>query len=202
VCYSNHTDASLLALWRGGDPVAGGALVRRHHPRIRRVFCISASNPDWVEDMVQQTFLIFCERRDHIEDPEKIRSYLLGIAHNLLRGYFRDKKKCGGNGHVDFDDMTVMEIHGTGFTTLFSNRQERLLLMRAMRRISVPDQLILQYKYWDDLTNREIAEIIEVPIGTLAGRIAAAKRRLGAELQRLRNLGHLLQSGSSQRAAS
>lgn len=204
--YSNLSDAELLEQWRGGATAAGGALVRRYHPRIRRVFCINSSSSDWIADMVQRTFLAFCERRDHIEDPQKVKSYLLGIANNLLREHFKTKHRRRGEHPVDIDEVTLADVDGPGFTTWFSNRQERALLEKALRRVPIQDQLILQHKYWDELTNREIAEITKIPVGTLAGRLAAAKQRLAAQVRRLDKLGHAMRAAAGsdepERAAS
>lgn len=192
------SDAELLMRWRAGQTAAGSLLVQRHNPRLRRLFSIAGPSADWVADMVQQTFLIFCERHHEIREPEKVRAYLLGIANNLLRTYFKAKRRRDG-GEVDIDDTRLVDVEAPGISTLFGKQQERVVLMKAMRCISIQEQLILQYKFWDELTNREIAEVMDVPVGTIAGRLATAKQRLARALRQHETVTSVAAAVSNQR---
>ena len=181
---SNLSDAELLLRWRAGDGDASEVLVVRHYPRIRRVFATSGSNHDWVAEKVQQTFLIFLESRDRIQNPERVKSYLLGIANNLLRGHFKQKYRVNGHAVDESpDDMVDSEI--PGFATMFSSEQERHRLNLALSRLAPHVQLILQYQYWDELSYQEIAELLQIAQGTVASRLGTARKLLARELKRI-----------------
>ena len=59
---------------------------------------------------------------------------------------------------------------------------EEKLLLAALRAIPVELQLVLELHYWEEMTMAEIAEVIEVPVGTAKSRMRRAKEKLEAAM--------------------
>jgi RNA polymerase sigma-70 factor (ECF subfamily) len=58
-------------------------------------------------------------------------------------------------------------------------------LLHALRRLPMDHQITLELYYWENLSGSELAEVLEVPEGTVRGRIRRAKTLLEASLAEL-----------------
>lgn len=173
-------DEALLIAWAGGDRLAGGALLDRYFAVVARFFANKV--PDDIEDLVQQTFLACAEGRDRIRSGAKFRSYVFGVAHNVLRVHLRKRTR----GAVDaLDDVVLADITPSPSTIIADRREQRLLLL-ALRRLSLAQQVALELYFWEQLPASDIAEILEIPEGTVRTRIRDGRLRLAAEVDALR----------------
>lgn len=155
-------DGELLQAWRNGDATAGRALVDRHFGAVYRFFANKVTSE--IDDLVQQTFLACVEGRDRIRGD--VRSYLFGVARNLLYRRFRERER-------DLAEATASDLAADGPTPAeaVAERQEQRLLLRALRRIPIDLQILLELRYWEALTDRELAEAFDLPMGTIKSRL-------------------------------
>ena len=70
-------------------------------------------------------------------------------------------------------------------STLIAQRKEQLLVLQALRRIPLDHQVVLELYYWEAMTAKDLAEVLEVPEGTVRGRIRRAKQLLEEQLAKL-----------------
>lgn len=170
-------DVALLEAWRAGDDRAGRDLVARHFAAVYRFFANKLGGD--VDDLVQQTFLACVEGRDRVGGG--FRAYVFGIARNRLYRHFRDR------GYREPAEQSIAAL-ADGMTSVgeaLARRQEQKLLLRALRRIPIELQIALELAYWEELTDREVAEILEIPVGTLKSRLRKARALLDAEMTEL-----------------
>lgn len=175
----DQSDAQLLVTWRAGDKLAGEHLCRRHAPAIVRFFRNKVSSP--VEDLVQQTFLALLEGHERLADPDKLRAYLFGIAHNVLRGHLRELSR---GRQIDEGVSSLAELD-PGPTTALARKREQQLLLLALRRLPIQHQIALELYYWENLDTAEIAEILGVSASAMRSRMVRARSLLEAELAKL-----------------
>ena len=164
------TDEELLVSWAEGDKRSGDALVRKLFPAIRRFFASKVGTE--VEELVQQTFARLLEARTRFAGRSSVRAYVYGIARNVLFEHYRKRM-----GKADVEEQSVQDM-AAGASTLRWRRKEDELLLESLRSLPLHMQIVLELYYWDDFSIREIAEILEVPEGTVASRIRRAKLRL------------------------
>lgn len=88
-----NDDVELLDAWKGGDRRAGAALFERHYPAVLRLFHNKAGEQG--KDLIQRTFLRCLEARDRILPGSSFRSFLFGIARNVLLEHFRGVRRDG-----------------------------------------------------------------------------------------------------------
>lgn len=172
-------DGELLQRWRAGDKLAGEQLCRRHAPAIVRFFRNKVSTP--VEDLVQQTLLALLEGQERLADPNKLRAYLFGIAHNVLRNHVR---KLSRERQIDEGVSSLAELD-PGPTTALARKREQQLLLTALRRLPIQHQIALELYYWENLNTGEIAEILELSESAMRSRMVRARSLLEAELVKL-----------------
>lgn len=133
------------------------------------------------KDLIQRTFLRCLEARDRILPGSSFRSFLFGIARNVLLEHFRSVRRDGQR--IDEMLTTVQDIapHPTPSSFLAHKREARLLLA-ALRRIPIELQIGLELFYWEHMSAGEIAAICGIPEGTVRTRLRRARQLLEQEI--------------------
>jgi RNA polymerase sigma factor (sigma-70 family) len=182
-------DFDLLDAWRAGDARAGNELFQRHFDAVLRFFANKV--PDEVDELVQRTFLAVVEGKDRVRGEGGIRPYIFGVARNVLRRWFREKKTRGQR----FDALEH-SVHDSvqSPTSLMAEREEQRLLLEALRRIPLDMQIALELYYWEDLPAPALAAVLEIPEGTVRSRLRRGKELLEAALAQLAASPNLLES--------
>lgn len=189
----------LLAGWRQRQPEAGKQLYLRHAPAITRFLERRLADKGAAPDLVQRTFVKLQETTAEVK--YSVLGFIYGVAFNELRRWFRDQAK--ERRHESLlplapDDSPVMleDRDSDDPETALAGRQERRLVGKALRRLDLDDQVILEFTYWEDMPRPMLAEVLDLPEGTVAGRIAAARRRLAAKIAELAGSLELFESTS------
>ena len=160
-------------------PKAFGELFDRHWDSVYR-YCRSRAG-DAGEDLAAETFKLAFDRRATYElDRADAKPWLLGLATNLirnhLRGCDRGRRAVGRLGADRCEDLADAAM----------GRAEAALLgptlAQALDGIPGCDRDALLLMAWNDLGYQEVAEALEIPIGTVRSRISRARLRLRARL--------------------
>ncbi len=165
------TDHELLAGWRSGDAKAGEALVTRHWESIARFFRTKIGDDG--ADLISQTFLACVESKDRIEG-DNIKAYLFGVARRRLADHFR--KRARGP-EIDFALSSLADL-GTGPATALDRQHRHEMLREGLARIPLDDQIALELAYFESLSTRELAGVLEIPENTVRSRLSRARAKL------------------------
>lgn len=171
----SRSDEQLYAAWVAGDRRAGGALIDRHLPSIHRFFAGKLSNPAAVDDLVAKTFEVCAAKLGEFRGQGSVRAYVFGIAHNHLRNHLRALRR--ERERFDPLETSVADIDPTPSCLLVAHEGERLLL-RALRSIPLELQVAIELSYFEGLSRAEIAAVLDIPAGTVAGRLRRARALL------------------------
>jgi RNA polymerase sigma factor (sigma-70 family) len=182
-------DQQLLVAWRGGDEDAGETLFERFYDGLSRFFRSKAG--EHAPDLIQRTFLVLLETQGRMREGTSFQAYLFGVARNILLEHYRGKRRDGDR--FDLSERSVEDLGPTP-TTLLAQAQETQLLLQAMRKIPIESQMILELYFWENMTARDIGDVLEIPEGTARTRIRRAKQLLEAQLEQLAASPALLQS--------
>ncbi|MEM7152160.1 MAG: RNA polymerase sigma factor [Myxococcota bacterium] len=185
-------DSELLAAWRSGDERAGATLFERHYAGIKRFF--ENKVPDAAEELIQQTFLACLEARDRFRGDSSVRTYLFGIAHNLLREHFKARHRHPAQ-PLDTSAVSAHEL-APGPSSIVAAKEEQRLLLEALRRVPLDYQIALELHYWEHYTAAQIAEIIQLPVGTVKTRLRRGRQLVEVELRQLATTPRLQHSSS------
>jgi RNA polymerase sigma factor (sigma-70 family) len=146
---------------------------------------------DIANDLVSETFLVALNHR-HDYDPRRgvVRSWLYGIATNLLRRHVRDEVRklravSRAAGHA--------AGHETGHDGLVAARVDAATmaasLAGALAELSERDRDVLLLTSWAGLGPTEIADVLEVPVGTVRSRLHRVRKWLRANASRFPKAG-------------
>ncbi len=172
------SDLDLLSAWCEGDSRAGNALLERYFEPLRRFFVNKID--DEVEDLVQRTLMACVRHQARLAEARSFRAYLFRIARNELYDHLSRRAR----GKVDFTVASVLDL-GTSASVKLDARVRHARLRMAMKKLPVDLQVALELHYWEDLSGSELAEALDIPLGTAKSRIRKAKQELQRALQRL-----------------
>lgn len=173
-------DAELFAAWREGDDRAGNQLFERHFEPIFRFFRNKVT--DGAEDLVQQTFLACVRNADAYRKDASFRTYLFTIARSKLLDHLRVKRRK--RDPIDFLETSLADL-GTSPSGLIAKRQEERLLHIALHRLPLELQMAIELFYFENLPAREVAQVLEIPEGTVRSRVRRAVTKLREEIPKL-----------------
>lgn len=168
-------DQRLLAAWAAGDASAGEALFELHFNAVCRFFANKA--PQAVEDLVQQTFLACLESAGRFRGASTVRTWLLGIANNVLRSHYA----AGARAPVAFGTASVQDL-APSLSRVMDRAQTENALLVALRRLPLELQITVELYFWENMSGTEIAAALELPEGTVRSRIRRARDLLQEQL--------------------
>lgn len=171
-------DAELLYAWRTGDSESGQQLFKRYYGPIVRFFANKISQSPG--DLVQETFMACVKGRDRIRDDGSFRSYLFGVAYNVLTRYLRRKYDAPN----DLDHVAVVDLDPSPSTMLHRSEEIRLLL-QALRSLPIDLQVVVELRYWEQMNSSDISRVLGIPAATVRTRLRTGRTRLEQALEEL-----------------
>ena len=168
-------------------------LVRRWEEPVRRLCTRMTGDPGRGEDLKQETFLRLFRSRKQYEPSAKFSTFLWRIALNLCHDEFRRQERlrqflAPGTAAEDQDPNNgtgeaVSEAPGPDTTT--ARAEEGELVRDAVLRLPDIYRTVFVLRHYQELKLSEIAEILQVPEGTVSSRMAEALLQLHRALEPL-----------------
>jgi RNA polymerase sigma-70 factor (ECF subfamily) len=146
--------------------------VDRHYPALYRFGLSLSGSADAASDLVQQTFFLWAEKGHQLRDAAKAKSWLFTT---LYREYLSTYRQSVKHPHVELDDTTgdLPPVSPEVFSALDGSS-----VIAALLQIDEVFRVPLTLFYLQDVSYKEIADILEVPIGTVMSRLSRGKDQL------------------------
>ena len=174
-------DEELIAAWAQGDRKAGSTLLRRHFDALYRFFANKLGTASEVEDLMQQTMIACVEGRARFRGDSSVRTFLFAIARNTLLKFLRDRKQVAS---LDSGSVSLADC-GLGLSTALGLRREQQLLMSALRHIPIDSQVVLELYFWEQMSAKQVAVVLDTTEAAVRGRLRKAKLELRGALDSL-----------------
>lgn len=176
-----EADEQLYARWASGERDAGETLIERHLDTVGRFLANKCPDPSRLEDLVANVFERCARSLGRFGERSSFRTYLLGIAYNVARD---DLKR-----HIrapKFDEtITSLASISSSPSAIVAVREEQAMLLQALRQLPFALQAVLELHFFEELSRSQVAQVLELPEGTVAGRLRKAKVELRAKLEGL-----------------
>lgn len=184
------TDEELVGRVGQGDPQALRALVERwRDPLSGYLFRLLGSRED-AEDLFQEAFLRVLRHATRFDGTKSFRPWLYSIATNLVRNCYRAR----GYRDARSLDRVEEEQEGAPLHARLAGRgasppdsaalgEDAARVRLAVETLPEKGRVALVLFYYQGLAYQEIAEVLEVPLGTVKSRIHNALGQLTAALQ-------------------
>lgn len=154
--------------------------VEEHIAALRRYAFVLVGNSADADDMVQECLTKALDKVRFWKEIGNVRAFLFTIMHNLHVDWLR--KKANGHSTVPIDSLSEHEIvsHPRQFAAV-----QLTELAWAMKRLPREQRETLALVCFDGMTYREVAEVTNVPLGTVMSRLSRGReslRRLTGEI--------------------
>lgn len=152
-----ESDSELIARAKE-DPGAFGLLYERYVDRIYNYIYYRTGNHQDAEDLTARTFYRALKKISRYDDRgAPFSAYLYRIAHNIVVNWYRDTSR---RQIVSLDDLVIGTKKGEEPSAVAVEREERTLLLEAIRRLAPDRQQLLILKFIEQMRNAEIAEVM------------------------------------------
>lgn len=152
-------------------------LVDAHYTGLYRFALSLAKNSADAGDLVQQTFFIWATKGHGLRETAKAKSWLFTTLYReFLRGRRRDSRA------TSLEELPPGEADVAAEEVDRVARMDAASVVAALRSVDEVFRAPLTLFYLEDLSYHEIAETLDVPIGTVMSRLSRGKAQLRAAL--------------------
>lgn len=188
----DRADEELMGLLCQGIDDALAVLVRRYQNDVFR-FCLHyLRNVEQAKESAQETFLRIYTARKRFDVSRKFKPWMLCIARNLCLNELKRKKTVGMETLEQYastareDSGALLESPVDGPAELLMASERRRLLLAAVERLPDEAQEVVKLRFFERLSAREIAEIIDSTEGAVRTRLHRILRQLRDECAHIR----------------
>jgi RNA polymerase sigma-70 factor, ECF subfamily len=181
----NTDDRRLIAECLAGNTLAFGPLVRRHQDRLFNAVVRVVDNAEDAADVVQEAFLNAYQSLNSFKGDSEFFTWLYRIAFNAAISLRRKKKavlSLDGDVRAAAEPVDPSEFTRPGVGLERSEEDARLLA--ALGRLSPEHRAVLVLKDLEGQRYEDIAQVLDVPIGTVRSRLHRARMELRDLLHR------------------
>ena len=173
------TDAELIDAARRGDVAAYEELVRRYEELAFRTAYLVCGDADEARDAAQEGFLRAFDALGRFRAGAEPRPWLLRIVANAARNRRRAAGRRVGLALRSAQDRPSDGAAPSPEVAVLAAEQRRELLA-AVDQLGDEDRRIITLRWFADLSEREMAAVLDVPGGTVKSRLSRAMERLRA----------------------
>lgn len=190
-------EAQLVALVTQGDSRAFAELAQRHLPAIeiyaRRILADEAA----AQDIAQETLLVLWQRSNEFK-PEKARltTWLHRVAHNRCIDLVRRQKRETPMPSSDLFERQENSVHGSGAndvsdfslgtappTSSPASNKRAAAMDAALRQLPESQRTALVLTYYQNLSNREVASVMNSSTRAVESLLCRARGNLKKQLE-------------------
>ncbi len=154
--------------------------ITENRDRLYRVALAWSGEPAVADDLVQETLMISLQRSYQLRDPKRLNAWMYTILSNCWKQYLRRTRPT-----VDIDDV---EICGDGDAEAGSSEQEVIdHVRRAILRLPAAQRQTVTLVDLVGFSYAEVADILDVPIGTVMSRLYTSRQSLQKALANFRS---------------
>jgi RNA polymerase sigma factor (sigma-70 family) len=159
-----------------GEPEAFDALIDRWHGPLWVYIRRMTGRDDEAQDVLQDVWLRVVRGIARLRDAARLRAWLFGIARRVLMDRLRQKYAAPPIAEIEGCDVAA------GPTPL--DRDAELdALHAALERLPLVEREVLTLFYLRDLSLAELADALDVPVGTVKSRLFRARRLARTEME-------------------
>jgi RNA polymerase sigma-70 factor, ECF subfamily len=167
-----------------GDAEAFGEIVRRWERRIFALTYGMLGREEDARDATQETFLAAFRNLRGFRGEAKVSSWLHRIAVNQCISRQRRTKVRSESALEDEQASTFAMPISYSPARVVEGRQETMAVRRAINSLPIELRQVVVMKEFEELTFREIADVLDLPLSTVKSRLYTALKQLQMRLEK------------------
>lgn len=169
-----NTDEQLVLAFQGGSKEAFAELFERYREPVYRFFRRRLAHPARAEELAQECFLALLRNAVRYEPRASFRSYLYGIAVNMV---FAERRKAGRE--VSENEQLDGRIDRT---RRVATVEEGIWVRGALEHLQIDEREILMLREYEQLSYVEIGALLRLPVNTVRSRLFRARMAMKKQL--------------------
>lgn len=121
-----------------------------------------------MDDLIQATLLTCLQARHKIPSAASFRAYMFTVARNVLYNHYRKNQRM--RDRFDPLETSFANLHASPSQVVYT-KQWKARLMAGLRTLPVDLQVALELRFWEQLSGPELAQVLDVPEGTVRSRL-------------------------------
>lgn len=174
-------DAGVAARFVAGDPEAVRALYQAHGRLVFSIAYKMLGDVGLAEDATQQTFVQAWRAAGSFAPGRPFAAWITTIAKRVAIDVYRRERRHRRADRADLENAVELMTPAAD-----EQVQNALEVQRALSALPAAERDLLRMQHYDQLTQAEIAQALDLPIGTVKSRASRAHRRLADMLEHLR----------------
>lgn len=175
--HSEESDQDLVQRCIQGDQYCFRRLYQRHQPRVRAIL-YQLCDALVLDDLVQEVFLRAWKGLPKFRQTAQFSTWLYRIAWNVAS----DHRQAAAKGRSRLEALSYhAATHEDAPDLMHLHYQD--LVQRGLKSLSIDHRMILLLHDLESLPQREVAEVLEIPIGTVKSRVFHARAAMRQFLQ-------------------
>jgi len=185
------SDEALVAAHLNGHPQAFPLLMERYRPELHGFLQRFIGSRAAAEDVFQDSFLQIHLSAASFDPARVFRPWLYTIAANKARDWYRKDRRrrgvslqtpIGENGDGELIDLFAAKIHQPAQPLTL--QEESALVKKAVDALPTIHREILVLAYFQKMNYQQIADILQIPLGTVKSRLHSAVAAFGDRWRR------------------
>ena len=178
------SDRQLIDQARAGEPAACDALARRYRRAAYLLALQMLGNRDDAMDVTQDAMLRFFSTLNSFDATRRVQPWLFTIVRNQVRDLWRQRQRRPADAIGESDALVGQLAAPQPSPEADLGRQElRQRVWRALATLPADKREIVVLRDFHDLSYSDLAEVLDIPIGTVMSRLHGARRQLRARLE-------------------
>lgn len=165
-------ESTLIEMAKDGDRQAFGQLVSSHRQGVVNVVYRMCGDPQLAEDMAQEAFLRAWQKLPGYRPKAPFRYWVYRIATNAALDVLRRQWHT-----LDVDEVQVAS-NDPGLEEGSASAARARVVQQAVLALPAASRSVLVLREYEDLSYQEIAETLDIPIGTVMSRLSYARGKL------------------------
>ena len=184
---SQTSDQQLIVRILAGDPMGAALLLQRYEAPLRRVLLHAGARPEDIDDLLQETWIRVIRSAARYDPMQAFSGWLFTIAMNRFRTRAA-RSADQSRRHEPLDNVIPSAASAAASAHTALETAERAASVRSLIATLPPrlaDAVLL--RYFEELSEKEIAAAMGIPVGTVKSRLHTAMSRLRVDLARSRS---------------
>lgn len=137
-------------------------------------------------DIIHDSYICVFQKLDNIKNLSGFKSYLRTTVVNRCKNYLSKKKPLYLSDMTeDGEDFELEDINGEIPDELLENKDVIECVRRVVESLPEEQRMCVILRYYDEMSLQEIADTLEVSLGTVKSRLSRASKKMRDEIERL-----------------
>ena len=185
VDYESLDDYQLMRRVTQVDMDALEAFYTRYHTPMYSLAMFMLKQPALAEEVTQDIFLnIWLKASSFNAERGQPRGWIMSVAHHKIIDLIRSRRRAIINTDpADYETLDLLPDGGVSTESQVEHTLERERIMRALKTIPDSQREVIMLAYFGGLSQSEMAEKLDQPLGTIKTRVRLAMQKLRTVLE-------------------